>query len=546
MKKFLHWKVIFTVTLFILFSLLFTVLYIDMMKLPDSGFSRGIEVARYQVTGEYQDYYSKNAFISPRKGSFLVTYADSTSVHIMDVRSSGVPQNEIKLDTSAPIQSLNGQVSDDDTFVTLYYEERDHNIYEQSFSLQNGKPINDPELIVTTPRQIFLGTDHVVYADEESVYIYHNKQHTKISNAKYVETIASYHNGEQWFITYTYYDDTAYRQKLVILNDSMIPQQEAELQKYAGSNSMRPSEIALFVHHGHYYTTTVFKDQKSGTNYVHMFDGLTDQPNHLELTKFTSKNFSLFPTYYLENDTPMIAFSFDTTIGRVDIQTSGGQFTNLVTSSVDNMAFKALTNTIHPSIKPIFFELTDEVSTDLYQYFVFSEISKGQSSMYLSSNHPKLIEKSLKIKSQEITNLLLTTLTTFLPLSYVGLILEVYILVPILILILIASMFYINWAERNGDKLLKISILIHVFAKFIFVNSKIIGQAEKFENFPFFIDTTFEVYGWGLLLTTIALYCFWDYTKKHRGTHYMRQYIFFNIIDLIFFVMLYTPYLFLS
>jgi hypothetical protein len=546
LKRWIHWKIIFSVTILLLFSALFIVLYIDMMKLPDTGFSRGIELIRFEITGDYEDYYSKNTFIIPDHDTFLLTYADSSSVTTMKIDGSGVPLNTLKLNSSVYIQSINGHRSDDHDIINLFFKDRNQLIFEQSFSLKTGEPLKDAALIINNPRKSHLGSDHLLYANDNAIYLYYKGQHFEISKAKYIETLTSNHVDNLWYITFTYYDQNAYRQKLVVLDEFMKPMKEVELQKYIGSNSMIPSEIALYIHQNRYYSTTVFKDQKSGTNYVYMFDGPLDSSEQFDMTKFTSKNYSLFPTYYLQNNRVMIAFSFDTSIGRVDIQTSGGQFTNLVASEVNNMSFNALTNTIHPSIKPIFFELMSDPSLKKNQYLVFSEISKGESTLYLSSNHPDLIEKSLNINSREIMNLLMTTLTTFLPLSYVGLILEVYILMPILILVLIASMFYINWAERNGNKLLKVSILLHIIAKLIFVNSKIIGQTEKFENFPFFIDTPVEVFGWGIVLTTIALYCFLDFSKRNKGTHYMKSYIFFNVIDLIFFVMLYTPYLFLS
>ena len=546
MKRRIHWKIIFSLTTLLLFSVLFMVLYIDLMKLPDSGFSRGIELIQFDITGDYEDYYAKNTFIVPEADSFLLTYADSSSVTTMKFDASGEPLNALKLNTSASVQNINGQRSVNEDSLNLFYKDRNQLFFEQSFSLKTGEPLRDAVLIVNNPRRAHLGSDHLLYANDHAIYLYYEGEHYKISEANYIETLTSNHTGNRWYITFTYYDQTAYRQKLVVMNEFMEPLKEVELQKYVGSNSMIPSEIALFIHQNHYFSTTVLKDQKSGTNYVHMFDGPIDSSEQFDTTKFTSKNYSLFPTYYLKNNRVMIAFSFNTSIGRVDIQTSGGQFTNLVTSEVNEMSFNTLTNSIHPSIKPFFFELRTEPSSNKNQYLVFSEISKGQSTLYLSSNHPELIEKSLNIKSKEIINLLLTTLTTFMPLSYLGLILEVYILMPILILVLIASMFYINWAERNGDKLLKVSILLHIIAKFIFVNSKIIGQTEKFENFPFFIDTPAEVFGWGIALTAIALYCFMDFSKRNKGTHYMKSYIFFNIIDLIFFIMLYTPYLFLS
>jgi len=546
LKRLIHWKIIFVITVLLLYSMLFTVLYNDMMKLPDSGFSRGIELIHFDITGDYDDYYSKNAFIEPDQDSFFITYADSSSVNTMNISWSGKPINTLKLNGTDNILDLNGHRTTDHNVLNLIYKNRDQSIYEQSFSLKTGDPLKNAELIINNPRKSQLGSDHLLYTNDTSIFIYFKGQHFKISDAKYIETLTSSHVDNLWYITFTYYDQTAYRQRLIVLDEDMKPLKEVELQKYIGSNSMIPSETALFIHQNHYYSTTVFKDQKSGTNYIHMFDGPLDSSEQFDMTKFTSKNYSLFPTYYLKNNQVMIAFSFDTSIGRVDIQTSGGQFTNLVTSSVNEMSFNSLTNTIHPSIKPMFFQMKIEPSSKQSQYLVFSEIAKGQSTLYLSSNHPDLIEESLNINSKEIINLLMTTFTTFLPLSYLGLILEVYILMPILMLVLIASMFYINWAERNGDKLLKVSILFHIIAKLIFVNSKIIGQTDKFENFPFFIDTPIEVFGWGVFFTAVALYCFLDFSKRNKGTHYMKSYIFFNIIDLIFFVMLFTPYLFLS
>jgi hypothetical protein len=136
----------------------------------------------------------------------------------------------------------------------------------------------------------------------------------------------------------------------------------------------------------------------------------------------------------------------------------------------------------------------------------------------------------------------MTTLTTFLPLSYIGLIAEAYVLTPVLIVIVMISMFFLTWAERNGNKLLLASILIHMAAKNYFILKHIIQSPEVFNNFPNFLNSPLKLFMWGALMSASALYCVWDYRRKHTHAHYLHLYFVFNLIDIIFFTMLFTPY----
>lgn len=547
MNRWLPWKILCLTSILFLFFMLFNVLYVDLMRLPESGFSRGLPLIEYEVSGAFEDYYAKNAFVLPGRDDFHFVFSDLSTVQMIRFSKSGEQMDSTQIKLDHPVLEMNGQISDDGQILQLFFFEKGTSVlFEQSFSTATGEAVTTAREIADHPRSFFLGSDHLIYATGEAVYLYFDETRVKISDALFVDTLTSYHAGDLLYVTFTTLDQASYNQMLITLDHNFQIIDTKSLHQFVGGSSTLPSEIALFIDQNHYYTTSVFKDKKGGTNYIYLMDASLSLAEPLEINKFTASNYSIFPTYYQNKDQIMIAISFPTTIGRVDMDTAGGKFTNLVTSPISDLTFKALTKTIRPSVKPLFFTLDSEPSEIQYPYLISTEISKNNSTAYLSSTDPKLIEKSLKIKSSEIIDLLMTTITTFLPLSYVGLILEVYILVPIMMLVLIASMFYINWAERNGNKLLLASIGIHIIAKFFFVYTKILNQPDKFSHFPEFLDHPFKLFGWGLIFTGVSLLCYMDYRKKHKDIHYMKSYLFFNVVDLIFFVMLYTPYLFLS
>ena len=56
MNKLLNWKSIFSITVLFLILMLFQVLKSDFMALPDSGFSRGIELDTIKIDSGYENY----------------------------------------------------------------------------------------------------------------------------------------------------------------------------------------------------------------------------------------------------------------------------------------------------------------------------------------------------------------------------------------------------------------------------------------------------------------------------------------------------------
>lgn len=547
MKRTVRWKPLFAISLIGLFLMLFSVLYFDLVKLPESGFSRGIEMTNYQITGDFEDYYAQNAFVVPEQNGFSYIYSDLSSLHFSRFDMSGVLLETKPIELEKSLLQLNGQISADGQSLHLFYQSKeDFGLYEADFLIQTGEEIGSTVQLCESPRAAHVGEDHVFYATDTAVFLYKDGKTVKIADAAFVETMTSFSSDKTLSLSYTFFDKSYYKQMFVTTDAELNITTVLNLYNFIGSSSTLPKEMALFVDQGHFFATTVFKDTKTGGNFIYVFDGELSDGQNFETRSFSTNNYSLFPKFYKQNDQVMIAYSFPTAIGRVDIETSGGSFTNLVTSPSSVLEFKALTKSVNPSIKPLFFSINNDVSTSPYQYLIYTEIDKKKAAVFISSNDPVMVEKSKSVTSTELLNLIMTTLTTFLPLSYLGLILEVYILVPILILVLMASMFYITWAEKNGEKLLKISIALHIVAKFFFVYSKILSAPEKFVNFPFFLDTPIKLFGWGLLFTGISLLCFLDYKKRDRGVHYLKAFFFFNVIDLILFVMLYTPYLFIS
>ena len=250
---------------------------------------------------------------------------------------------------------------------------------------------------------------------------------------------------------------------------------------------------------------------------------------------FNAYNYALQPQFFDFPKGTQLIISSKTNIGKVEIG-ANGSFENLILLSQDYESAQSLTKNTIPSLQSQMQKIGG------YHYLTYIQIKQGSGHILLSSDMPELIDRSTRSSFGENFGLLMTTLTTFLPLSYIGLIAEAYILTPVMGVVVLISMFFLTWAERNSTKLLITAIVIHMAAKNYFIFRHIVQSPEVFNNFPGFLDSPFKLFLWGAAMSCSALFCLWQFRKKHPHTHYFYQYFVFNLIDITYFTMLFTPY----
>ncbi len=81
-KKLINWKSIFTFSVIFLIYLLFLVLRSDFMALPDSGFSRGLNLDQVDVGSDFKDYYDDHYFSISKNDMLYILSTDEKGLKI--------------------------------------------------------------------------------------------------------------------------------------------------------------------------------------------------------------------------------------------------------------------------------------------------------------------------------------------------------------------------------------------------------------------------------------------------------------------------------
>lgn len=543
MKFIKHWGFVLSISVISLFLLLFFVLYFNWISLPNSGYSKGVELFSYKIGTNFEDYKKSAAQVISNKEGFYTFVNEKNNLLSYQYDSSG---NFIKLKTFTT--DLNH------THYTFSFENdllsaKAFNTKTQSIdwiNLSNDQTLltYKPLIYIGSVEQLNLLSHAGLFYKDGFVYLTDFKKVKPIASAKYFESMLLKQDNEgSHHVLITQFVDKGYileHYKLStntffnqMSNKELIPTHLIELS--TGSMYV-PTEMDFIKWNNQYHYSVVIKDTKTGMNQL-LWQTKDLMTNKDQAVKKMEPGYFLHPTFYLDRNQLLLAYNKGTSVGKVEIGSSHSVFENIVSTHFDTFSnYVEITKSIQPSIYPTFFEMNNQ------KFALYSRNQDGNVQVLMSSTHPEWIERGKALMTNEWINLILTTATTFLPLSYMALILEVYILTPVLVVIVLISMIKITWAERNGKKLLATSIILHTLAKSYFIFSKVINKPDVMSNFPEFLNAPYKIIIFGMLYTFVSLYCLFNYAKKHPEKHYLNLYVFFNLIDMLQFIMLFTPY----
>lgn len=532
------WQTFAVIGVLLAIYLLYAVLKVDYLSLPDSGLSRGLEIKNYPAGTDFSDYYKK---------TYSMSY-DSDKIYALSLSSEGLsldilgPSLEVYEDYL--FDSLKGHYEiaskkqGDYLMISCFDPKTNHlefyalNLMDHSLKLESNFTLADVRAWTLTP-------DALVYADENHVIRQTQTQKMELATSKFAESIAliDLKDSNAQLIAFTQFIDSQYQLDLVTIDDSgKVLNYRPSYFVFGAGGAVKPSELELGISQNELNIISVIKDQKSGVNIVYWLKGDLNASKANSSKNFNAYTYSLSPLFYQdEYDNLQLVMTAKTSIGRVELG-SEGSFQNLIRTDDTLTSAKSMTKSTKPAVNPQW------LTFDGQSYLFYTQTEKGLSHLMVSSNKPELIALSQKVSFSEIISLLMTTLTTFLPLMYVSLIIEVYVLTPVLIAVVFISMYKLTWAERHSKEMLFISLGLHLMTKLYFIYKYVIVNQVLMASLPSFLNGPFKFLFWATTMTLLSLASFRAFQKANPKRHYLQLYMFFNLIDIILFTMLYAPY----
>lgn len=537
MKKLINWKVITCISAVTTIMLLFFVLRNDFLALPDSGLSRGIVLSEISVPSGYDDYYAQHYTSVTKDGNL---YYIVSSEQGLDVSVYNEQLKQTMTNHYGTIKGFNRLIAgfNGDTLMITGLNNDSGVLQTVGIDLSGGHALVEDQFDLPKSRGIALGPNFQIYENQDGLYFRANGLSHRIGDPQYLETLDyTIGNDKSIWVAYTEYVDGQYQLDLIHLSpEYKVLETIKPYYQFGAGGSSKPHELDLKWMGDQLHILSVIKDHKAGVNTAYWLKSPKDNLSKVDFKYFNAYTYSLQPLLIGgDGRAPELVLSSKTSIGRVEIG-SDGTFQNLIRLNEDLSEAKSLTKSTRPSLNPEMNYLGD------HSYLSYVQINQGKAKIMVSSDLPTLVEQSLHSTLTENLNLLMTTLTTFLPLLYISMIVEIYVLTPVLVVVILISMFKITWAERNAGKLLRTAIGIHLATKLYFIWRYIFNGSQVFANFPNFLDSPLKFLGWASLMTMASLYAFSLYKKEKPSQHYLFHYLVFNLIDILLFTMLYAPY----
>lgn len=520
-KKLKNWKFVFFVSLIFIYLSLFSVLYSTKTELPSENWSKEIKITSYET----QDFEISNNDIDLIKYNdrFLLAYYSDQQIIIEEFDNDFNPLNKYQLNkTIDNLVTLKLFENSNNFFVR--YTTDDNNLFEITTDVEGI--IKNEKKLVENFKMISYDKDNYIYSKDSRLYM--NDYSMPIIEQEKIQQLDHQVINGDLIIGYTYFDSQKYKysvNSMIVENNNLINQNN--IDSFVLANNAIPIDFDIGFNENNYFLMTVFKNQKAGVNDIRGYR--LNQSLELE------DNFSLDSSVYNTNVKIVNNSDFDyiinnkISLGRIDISTKNNVFENLSKYNGKNK-IKDLTQNQSYDNKSQYYKI------DGLEYLLFGKRSDGINELYISSNANHLIKKSQELNFDDIKSLLFTTITTFLPLFYLGLIPGIGFLLPVIIILVPVSLIKINWAEHNPKKIMLLSFIIYLSSKIYFVINNL-----SFTNLPFYYSNLFIRLVITLIFTLIALYCLYDYTKGKKF-HFIKQMAFFYVIDVIMFILLFTPY----
>ena len=173
---------------------------------------------------------------------------------------------------------------------------------------------------------------------------------------------------------------------------------------------------------------------------------------------------------------------------------------------------------------------------DKFDYLVWTELQGGKQRVYVSSNNPEYIEKSLEFTSEVFFNIIVIMMGIYLTIPIYTLLTVISVLVVVMMFVIPGYLIFLSKFEKYPKIVFAIIIVVHTFAKAL-IHMKIttLGSLPvEISNIiiPIFIFTTI-----------VGLYSSNIFNKNHVFDHPLVEYIPFFLVDLLLHTLIFGPFI---
>lgn len=515
MKSLKNYRFILLITVLFIFSGLFYILYSDKIKLPNEKWSNEVKLKTYSINDRFEDTNTSDNDLIKHGKNFYLVYFSKNSVFLTKYDENIEEVSTIKLiENIIGLDKLKTEMKDDD--IILYFLEKG-NFRKTIFDLNGNLKLNKI-LFSNVDRVTYNNSDYLLYKDE-SLFL----NDTELLEIKNLEEFSFINVEDKYYISFIQYNKENYKYDLILIEF------DKEIKKYELINSFALNNTDKIFNSGLSYSNNelnhmlIVYNERTGSFSNYEFK-LNSDLSIVDKKNYYSKGYNFS---YLTNSNNFIQ-NIESDIGKIDISTKDEKFDNVALFKNDEKII--LTKTKFFPYKAKIYQYGDNY------YLIYSKSEKdNKMSIFMSSTDKGIIKKSKKINSDEFKNLFLTTFTTFLPVSFFGLIYAILFLVPFFLVVLPINLINITWAEQNQDKLLLISIVLYLVTKI-----KYIFFDMQLSNLPVIFTSSYLRVLIGIVFSFVAFYSMKNILDENA--HYLKSFFTFFIVDIILFTLYYTPY----
>lgn len=535
MKRFFtSWKFIFIAAVLLICFMFFLEMMRFELKPPSEGWSRAVRISEVvgsdtrelrQIRVDTVPLVSENQFVTIwRQGNFI-NYAvfDASGKMLINKKVDFNIKDSFKIKAKA-----------EKDIITIY-NLNDKKLDEYKFNYRTGEALSsrtiDDEVIDFTVADnvaAYLQNDRMKIIDTNSFL------NIDIPRVKMVESVKK-KNGSYYFITYGYELNNNVNLECIVYDAAAGSIKRSKIANFPVSNNVSVQNIDIGVEKDKINALVVLKDSRTNeSSTIEYTFPITD------MSKVSSKNIELEgfepnPAILKENqDSFMIIASVEAQKGRKSSQINAALLIYSDNKLIDK---RLLTKTDEVSVNPHFFKLGSD------SYVQWEDISGRSKAIKFASTNKDIVKMAENLNKNEWINLILDVIVYQASgLSFI-LLIFVSIILPSLVVILIISMFNLNWVEANAPKVLSIAMVVQYFSKLWLANRCVIQNRSLQGILPHYLQNPLSLFFIVTMVAVVPVYCVKNkYLRTENEKSFLEQYAFFAILDIVLYVLIYFPY----
>ncbi|MEA3422348.1 MAG: hypothetical protein U9Q80_00825 [Bacillota bacterium] len=540
MKYLKNWKVVLLISLLLVNSILFYVLFAENLKLPSEEWSRGFVTEKFEATDSvvYNVIYPKVYTTNYEENIINSFYSNGeVTIKILDSQLNELEKFKFDVDLS-DISKFVGFNKNDE--LILYLSSQDGKKVNQLIINLNTYELTKNNLYENEIRSSSFYNNYALFIKNNELILWDGENTEIVLKDKKIEIASIYeNNGSLSILAIESLMGNERKLKKYIIDENKI-KFITDISELENGANLSVEQIDILISEDNIKILTKIRQEKFNQNFINIFN-FDDINNKIILQNKFYNLMSMTNSKLIDSSKNEIKFiqSELITLGMRDISTKDNKYYNLFLDTYTEEGLidkKLLTKTDHLSSHPNYFKLGE------FDYLQWSEIEKEKSNILFSSNNPVLIEKSQHLINDELINLLWAVFSSNMLMINFFLFISLIIILPTIFTVIPISIIFFNWAEKNHDKLFLIAIIIHIFSKLYYVHGYIKDYGDVIDRLPGILSNELFQYSMAMSTTLIGYYCLTDYLKKKKTKNFLHKYLFFFGIDILLLVLILLPY----